>query len=96
MEKAQRKMTVIRVEENKTAKQVANGFVHKLKVRVEELDRDGDPTLTYKRIPSKVKPDKLGTPYDFEIEYGTFVADNPKPEPKIYERILGFVVAEKK
>lgn len=91
MEKAQRKMTVIRVEENKNDKQKANGFVHKLKVRVEELDRDGDPTLTYKRIPSKVKPDKLGTAYDFEIEYGTFVADNKKPEPMIFERILGLV-----
>lgn len=91
MEKAQRKMTVIRVEENKNDKQKANGFVHKLKVRVEELDRDGDPTLTYKKIPSKIKPEKMGTAYDFEIEYGTFVLDNKKPEPMIYERILGLV-----
>lgn len=95
MEKAQRKMTVIRVEENKTAKQVAQGFVHKLKVKVEELDRDGDLTITYKRIPSKVKPEKLNVVQDYEIEYGTFLAD-AKPEPKMFERILGFVVAEKK
>ena len=36
MEKAQRKMTVIRVEENKTTKQVAQRIVHKLKVKVKE------------------------------------------------------------
>lgn len=95
MEKAQRKMTVIRVEENKTAKQVANGFVHKLKVKVEELDRDGDLTITYKRIPSKVKPEKLNVAHDYEIEYGTFLAE-AKPESMMFERILGFVVAEKK
>lgn len=90
MEKAQRKMTVVRVEENKNEKQKANGFLHKLKVKVEGVDRDGDPTLEYKRIPSKVKPEKLGTAYDFEIEYGTFVAE-AKPEPMIFERILGLV-----
>ena len=76
MEKAQRKMTVIRVEDNKNEKQRANGFVYKLKVRVEGTDRDGDPTLEYKRMASKVKPEKLGVATEYEIEYGTFVPDS--------------------
>lgn len=94
MEKAQRKMAVLRVEENRNEKQVANGFAHKLKIKVEELDRDGDPTITYKRLPSKVKPEKLNVPYDFEIEYGSFT--DKAGNSVIFERILGLVVAEKK
>lgn len=94
MEKAQRKMTVLRAEENKNDKQKANGFLHKLKVKVEELDRDGDPTLTYKRLPSKVKPEKLNVIYDFEIEYGSF-KDQKTGEAVIFERILG-ITSEKK
>ncbi len=95
MEKAQRKMTVIRVEDNKNEKQRANGFVYKLKVRVEGVDRDGDPTLEYKRMSSKVKPEKLGVATDYEIEYGTFTPE-AKPEAMIFERVLGFVGTEKK
>lgn len=93
MEKAQRKMAVLRVEENQNEKQKANGFLHKLKVKVEELDRDGDLTITYKRLPSKVKPEKLNVAYDFEIEYGSFTDKAGKAV--IFERVLG-LVAEKK
>lgn len=94
MDKAQRKMSVLRIEENQNEKQKGNGFLHKLKVKVEELDRDGDLTITYKRLPSKVKPEKLNVPYDFEIEYGSFTDKAGKAI--IFERVLGFVVAEKK
>jgi hypothetical protein len=94
MDKAQRKMTILRMEENQNEKQKANGFTLKLKVKVEELDRDGDLTITYKRLPSRVKPEKLNVPYDFEIEYGSFTDKAGKSI--IFERILGFVIADKK